>query len=160
MSNVVHEKIDKIRNKILNKYESLLLDDRTYLELDAIKYLPYRLTTLKNFIDLLDKYKGDKNLLFKIFQVTEKIKLSLREDRNIDKETLNLIVLDIREYEFCIVSGDIQKAHDILKNIEQNIYFYKEEIVIVKNTNKRSMISHDLQNYNNDDDYLQFDLEQ
>lgn len=160
MSNVVYEKIDKIRNKILNKYESLLLNDRTYLELDAIKYLPYRLTTLKNFIDLLEKFK-DENLLFKIFQVTEKIKLSLREDRTIDKETLNLIVLDIREYEFCIVSCDIQKARDILKNIEQNIYFYKEEIVVVKNiSNKRSMISHDLQNNYNDDDYLQFELEQ
>jgi len=154
MSNVVYEKIDEIRNKILNKYESLLLDDRTYLELDAIKYLPYRLTTLKNFIYLLEKYK-DKNLLFKIFQVTEKIKLSLREDRTIDKETLNIIVLDIREYEFCAVSGDIQKARDILKNIEENIYFYKEDIVVV--SNKISMISRDLQN---DEDYLQFDLEQ
>ena len=157
MSNVVvYEKIDEIRNKILNKYESLLLDDRTYLELDAIKYLPFRLTTLKNFIDLLEKYK-DENLLFKIFQVTEKIKLSLREDRNIDKETLNIIVVDIRKYEFCIVSGDIQKARDILKNIEQNIYFYKEIVVV---SNKKSMISHDLQNNDNDDDYLQFDLEQ
>ena len=156
MSNVVYEKIDKIRNKILNKYESLLLDDRTYLELDEIKYLPYRLTTLKNFIDLLEKYK-DENLLFKIFQVTEKIKLSLREDRTIDKETLNIIVVDIRKYEFCVVSGDIQKARDILKNIEENIYFYKEIVVV---SNKKSMISHDLQNNDNDDDYLQFDLEQ
>jgi hypothetical protein len=155
MSNVVvYEKIEEIRNKILNKYESLLLDDRTYLELDAIKYLPYRLTTLKNFIDLLEKYK-DENLLLKIFQVTEKIKLSLREDRTIDKETLNIIILDIRKYEFCTVSGDIQKARDILNNIEQNIYFYKEDIVVV--SNKISMISRDLQN---DEDYLQFDLEQ
>jgi hypothetical protein len=105
---------------------------------------------------LLEKYK-DENLLFKIFQVTEKIKLSLREDRTIDKETLNIIVVDIRKYEFCIVSGDIQKARDILKNIEENIYFYKEIVVV---SNKKSMISHDLQNNDNDDDYLQFDLEQ
>ena len=56
---IVHEKIG--RNKII---ESSL----NYLEVDPIKFLPFRLTTLKNLIDLLEKYNNNNDIILKIFQ--------------------------------------------------------------------------------------------
>ena len=124
---IVHEKIG--RNKII---ESSL----NYLEVDPIKFLPFRLTTLKNLIDLLEKYNNNNDLILKIFQVIEKIKKSLRKDETIQKETLNELVSDIIKCEYYIISGDFQKTRDILKNIEKNIFFYKQEIKFVENSTK------------------------
>ena len=124
---IVHEKIG--RNKII---ESSL----NYLEVDPIKFLPFRLTTLKNLIDLLEKYNNNNDLILKIFQVIEKIKKSLRKDETIQKETLNELVSEIIKCEYYIISGDFQKTRDILKNIEKNIFFYKQEIKFVENSTK------------------------
>ena len=48
----VSEKIRIFRNNI----SDFKNENKIYLETDPIKYLPFRLTTLHNFIDLLEKY--------------------------------------------------------------------------------------------------------
>lgn len=136
----VRRKIVSIKNKILENYESLL-EDRNYLSVDPIKFLPYRLTTLNNFIDIVEKSNNDYNLL-QIFKVTEKIRLSLREERNMHKETLNELLSDISKYEYYIVSNNTQQARDILKTIETNILFYKQDII---QTSKESLLKNELQ---------------
>ena len=127
MTNDISEKIKILRNIASENDDN---KNEKYLEIDSIKFLPFRLTTLNIFIDLLEKYRNSyDNFLLKIFIVTEKIKLSLKKNKNIHHETLIQFLNDIENYEYNIVTMDLKKARDILTKINYKIYFCKYKIV-------------------------------
>lgn len=127
MTNGISEKIKILRNIASENDDN---KNEKYLEIDSIKFLPFRLTTLNIFIDLLEKYRNSyDNFLLKIFIVTEKIKLSLKNNKNIHHETLIQFLNDIENYEYNIVTMDLKKARDILTKINDKIYFCKYKII-------------------------------
>ena len=136
----VSEKIRIFRNNI----SDFKNENKIYLETDPIKYLPFRLTTLHNFIDLLEKYGNNDNFLSKMFTVTERIKLSLQNNKTIYHETLLDIFTDIDSYECNAVLGDFNEARNKLKNIKNKMIFFKHEIVI-NNSPIISLLKYELQ---------------
>ena len=62
--------------------------------------------------------------------VTERIKLSLQNNKNIHHETLSELSSDVDNYEYNVISREFNKARDILINMKEKIHFCKQEIVI------------------------------
>ena len=148
--NNVRLKIRAIQKQVLELIQKE--EDDSYLKVDSIKFLPYRLDTLHNFIDMLEK--GYNIELMTVFIVTGKIKRSLKADNNVYKETTVELISDLNKYEIDIVTDNFVSAKKVLENIEDRLYFYRQDIVVTEPKIARSMLDFEIKNHD-----LQFGLE-
>ena len=110
----------------------LNIEDDTYLSIDPIKYLNFRIDSLIYDIEYLKKQKNNneytiQTLLLNCFYKIDKIKFSFIKN-NVHLDTQSFILLELSKIKENLKKYFFDNAIEILENIKLNKQFFRIEI--------------------------------
>lgn len=111
---------------------NLNTEDNTYLSVDPVKYLNFRIDSLIYDIEYLKKQKNINEYtiqsdLFNCFYKIDKIKISFIKN-NIHLDTQSYILLELSKIKENLYEHFFDNAIQILENIKLNKQFFRIEI--------------------------------